>query len=459
MLTRIELDGFKTFEEFGLDLSPFAVVLGGNASGKSNLFDAIQFLAHLASSDLRSASRGLRGDADELFRRTAPGVRQETMTFAAEVLLDPTVRDPWGREVALTHTRIRYELTIRRVNGNHDAGRLIVSRERALPIMRKDDRWLPFGRHVSREFREAHLRYSRRAPFLDTEMDGAQLGFKIHQDGTAGRTRPGQAAEATVLSSITTADFPHLFALREELRSWRLLQLDPVGLRRPAPIHSDDALLADGSNLAAVLFRIKNETRDDSHPKGVLADIAAELTGIIPGVLDVDATLDDAAREYRARVRLRDGLEFPSAVISDGTLRVLALVTLLHDPHQHGVVCFEEPENGVHPARLRTLMQRLRDLVSDPVSDQDGVAEPLRQLLMNSHSPVVLSALKTSAEPAQLLFADVVAVTDPHSKAVRRKTRVRPVTPEDQGQMIATSGAVVSRFEVDEYLRTVDGEV
>ena len=42
MLTRIEIDGFKTFEDFAVDLAPFVAILGTNAAGKSNLFDAIQ---------------------------------------------------------------------------------------------------------------------------------------------------------------------------------------------------------------------------------------------------------------------------------------------------------------------------------------------------------------------------------------------------------------------------------
>jgi predicted ATP-dependent endonuclease of OLD family len=61
MLTRIEIDGFKTFRDFALDVPPFLVVLGRNASGKSNLFDAIQFLR--ASRSRISRVRWLRADA------------------------------------------------------------------------------------------------------------------------------------------------------------------------------------------------------------------------------------------------------------------------------------------------------------------------------------------------------------------------------------------------------------
>lgn len=69
MLTRIAIDGFKTFADFSIDLEPFTVILGPNSSGKSNLFDAIRLLSQLAAQDLPTAMRGLRGKPLEMFRR------------------------------------------------------------------------------------------------------------------------------------------------------------------------------------------------------------------------------------------------------------------------------------------------------------------------------------------------------------------------------------------------------
>lgn len=65
MLTQIEINGFKTFENFKLELTPFQVIVGPNGSGKSNLFDALQLLSRLAEMDLYSAFQGLRGTTDE----------------------------------------------------------------------------------------------------------------------------------------------------------------------------------------------------------------------------------------------------------------------------------------------------------------------------------------------------------------------------------------------------------
>ena len=55
MITRIEISGFKSFWDFSLDFAPFTVVAGANASGKSNLFDAMRLLSNLATTDLRTA--------------------------------------------------------------------------------------------------------------------------------------------------------------------------------------------------------------------------------------------------------------------------------------------------------------------------------------------------------------------------------------------------------------------
>jgi predicted ATPase len=114
---------------------------------------------------------------------------------------------------------------------------------------------------------------------------------------------------------------------------------------------------------------------------------------MIHGIVSIEVEEDDQKREYRVNFRMRDGRTFSSRVISDGTLRVLALLTLLHDPTHRGLVCFEEPENGIHPLRLRALVEKLRFLVSHPSETVGSPIQPLSQIIMNSHSPVVLSCL------------------------------------------------------------------
>lgn len=465
MLTRLEIDGFKSFEGLAVDFYPFTVVLGNNAAGKSNLFDAIALLSNLATKDVAEAMKDMRGEPLELFRQTSSG-RVEQIHLAAEVLLDTEGKDPWGSTFKLSHTRIRYEVVLERriIRG---VERIQVASEKAEPIRKKDDFWaqhLEPGQSFKRYFK-----YNRAnaKPFLSTENIDGVLTFSIHGDGKAGRNRPASAAEATVLYSVTNAEFPHLFALREEMRHWRLLQLDPALLRKPAPAIAADVLEPDGSNLAAVLARLKLETRTETRPQGVLSDILLSLNNLIPGIDHLDAQLHEAHHEYRLELGLREGAKFSSRVMSDGTLRMLALLTLLHDPQHRGLVCFEEPENGVHPGRIRQLIENLQFMVSDVESDEIEDPPPLlSQLILNSHSPVVLSALKPQAAHCKILFADSVHVTAPDEKErVRRKTRLRPVrAPRDLLEGLNRTddemdrALYVSDVEVTKYLDTVGKE-
>ncbi|MBN8488387.1 MAG: AAA family ATPase [Burkholderiales bacterium] len=461
MLTRIEIDGFKSFEGLAIDFLPFTLVVGNNAAGKSNLFDAIQLVANLASTDVAEALKNMRGEPLEMFRQTASG-RASRIKLAVEVLVDPVVRDPWGSEVKLNHTRMRYEITLERRELKPGIPKVLVAEEAAYPILKREDRWAE-SNGPSKSFRTLHLKYARTKPLLTTDESPEGRSFSIHQDGRQGRNRPASAAEASVLSSISNAEFAHLFALREEMKHWRLLQLDPALLRRPSPATSNDLLEADGRNLAAVLAQLKAESASEQRPMGVLNDIVSDLNDLIPGVSRLDADLHKASQEYRIELTMRDGLPFSSKVVSDGTLRVLALLTLLHDPRHRGLICFEEPENGVHPGRIKPLVRRLREMVTMP--SQDVLEpEPLCQLMINSHSPVVLSALlDQERQPidGMVLFADTSTVSDPLAHESRRRTRLRPVRSQSQGRLFddgfAPSG-FVSDLEVSRVLETIRAE-
>ena len=455
MLTRIEIDGFKTFAGLKVDLEPFAVLVGPNASGKSNLLDAIRLLSRLATVDLRTAFSGLRGEVWEAFRATSGGREADRMRFAAEVLVPASVVDPWGTEVELANTRIRYEVAIRRERDAAGIERLYVDWEQASPIGLAADDW-----RLASGMGRPLFKYRQQRPWLRTDRDNER--FEIRQDGRSGRDlrRPAQAAESTMLSSITGAEYPHLYALRKELESWRFLQLDPASLRKPSPTTAPDTLSPDGANLATVLAAIRTMADGPDDCGALFADIATELSGVIPGVVDFDVTEDAAAREYRITITMHDETTFSSRVVSDGTLRVLALLTAMYDPRRRGLICFEEPENGVHPGRLQSFIEGLRELVAAP----DGDDAPPSQLLMTSHSPVVLSLLQSErsngAGPGCILWADVVTRIDPERQTAGRRTRIRPVHPLRQPRDIEADAdrVPVTAHEVEKYLNAVGRE-
>lgn len=451
VLTRIEIDGFKTFRNFALDLQPFNVIAGANASGKSNLFDAIQLLARLAESDLRTAATSLRGEPRELFHRHADGSSADQIALAVEVLVEKSVRDPWGQAHELIQTRIRYEVVLeRRIERGLE--RLYVAREAAKPLRASSDPWAVPFKAKRDPLITSRLRYRRQNDLLETKQEGGSPLFRIGQDGNQGRKRPAVAAEATVLSSITSAEFPHLFALREELRSWRFLQLDPAGLRNGVDHHAPERLAPSGWNLAAVLARIRAETASDDDAQGLLTDLSADLAHLVPGITGVQIREDETERQWQILIKTRAAGEYSSRVASDGTLRLLALLTALSDPRFGGVICFEEPENGVHPGRIAPLVEHLRSLVLGEPGEDEDTDEPLLQLILTTHSPVVVSCLG----PGEGVFFESTTLLDGNGRDGDLVTRARRVKQEFQETLDpAAAGQLVTNAEVERYLATV----
>lgn len=422
MLTRIEIDGFKSFRNLAVDLNPFTVIAGPNAAGKSNFFDAIRFLSRIATYDLAEAVQELRGEPSELFSLRSPGESPRPIKFGVEVLLDREAADAFSERKQLKYTRLRYEIEIERREEN-GIERLFVRREEARIIKRKEDRWLSASYAPTKEFVRNHALYASgggRSQFLETATDR----FVVNQDGVSGRPRPfpiaRDRATASVLSRINTVlEFPHLFALRAELVGVTFLQLEASAERRPSDALAPEELLPDGSNIAKVLARIEAETRTAERRQGDLALIRNRLNSLIGGVEALRVERDAAGRSYRLFVKMRDEGEFSSSVLSDGTLRLLALATYLQDPRRASVLLFEEPENGVHERRIEKLVGMLRSACTN--IQRSSTSGRLYQILINTHSPVVLNNLA----PHEVVVADLVREVDAEGGLGRRRTRMR----------------------------------
>ena len=165
--------------------------------------------------------------------------------------------------------------------------------------------------------------------------------------------------QRTVLSTVTTLQHLHAFAAREKLRSLRFLHLNPEELRQPSSVKAPSFLSVGGGNLPTMLQRMQRED------KFALNDVSRDLANLVPDVVGVELTKDDILNKYTVWVKYMDDRSFPSSVLSDGTLYLLALAALRNDPQFHGVLCFEEPENGINPSTLKDVAHFLRRLATD----------------------------------------------------------------------------------------------
>ncbi|HVU70298.1 MAG TPA: AAA family ATPase, partial [Ktedonobacteraceae bacterium] len=328
MITLIEIDGFKTFQNFKLELSPFQVIVGTNGAGKSNLFDALRLLTRLVDTDLRSAFQELRGEAAELFTLFPDGHSANTITLAVEMLVNRTIKDSWGAQASLKFIRMRYELEIMRVN-EQGLERLYVTNESLKAIARGEDQWSKkHGLTVQNGWLPKVT--GGRVAFISTERAQTRNGhitIHLHQDGHGGRkSSVAEKIERTVLSSVINTEFPHAFAAREEIRTWKFLQLNPEELRKPGSMLAPPFLTSDGKYLPNALARMQTEEQFS------LTDVSTDLATLVPGLLRIEIEKDEARNQYVLKAIMQDHTVFSSRVLSDGTLRMLALATLKNDP-------------------------------------------------------------------------------------------------------------------------------
>ena len=244
--------------------------------------------------------------------------------------------------------------------------------------------------------------------------------INMHGDGGSyGKPQPRPAARAgrTVLSTVATNDYPTILAARREMQSWRRLALEPSALRAPDSFSSPRVLGQDGRHLAATLFRIANESgaSDPVDPAAVYARVAgrlSDLSGV--GVEDVEVELDQVREVFTLFLNERGKLRLPARALSEGTLRFLALCVLLEDPTFTGLICMEEPENGIHPANLPAIIELVQDLAID-AQREPGQDNPFRQVLINTHSPSVVQL----CNPNDLLLAGTRMVEHSDTKRAR----------------------------------------
>lgn len=391
MITHIEIDGFKSFNQFKMDFTPLTVIAGVNAAGKSNLFDALGLISMLANTDkLQKAFFEQRGDMLELFTHYDGGLIADTMSFAVEMLVEPRVVDAWGAEEVLKYTRLRYELTVHLFKNDIGITDIEVIHEKLETIKHESDRWIRIlPREMAKVWRPPVNTGKRQIPYIFTDKENNSV--VVPQDGKAGRKRvfPLNHATRTVLSSFDSVDFPHILAAKKEMTSWRFLRLNPEDLRQPtSKTQGETEVNETGKFLAAALFRIK---QTDGY---YLKEISRKLHSFVPNFVSVDVKDDNENKQYLILLKDSDGNEYSSRVLSEGTLRILALCILWKDEKYNGLLCFEEPENGVHPSRIKTMATLLKDLTTD-FTDTDL---PLRQVIINTHSTVFIREMSRTLE-------------------------------------------------------------
>ncbi|MGK9451371.1 AAA family ATPase [Acidithiobacillus caldus] len=316
-------------------ITPLTVLLGPNGSGKSTVFDVFAFLAECFSNGLRKAW-DKRGRFRELRSRDQDG----------PIVIELQYRERPGTPLITYHLEIEEQAK---------------------------------GPVVAREF----LRWKRGHP-------AAPFHFLDYQYGK-GKVITGEAPEANdkrvetplsgpdvlAVSTLgTLAENPRVIALRNFITSWHLSYLSADAARGNPEAGAEERLSPTGGNLPNVIQYLREQ-----HPER-LEQIFETLRRRIPRIEKVEAqVLEDS----RLLLLVKDA-PFSKPVLSrfasDGTLKLLAYLTVLYDPDPPQLVGIEEPENYLHPRLLPELAEECQQ------------AAERTQLIVTTHSPFFITPLR-----------------------------------------------------------------
>lgn len=323
-------------------LGPLNVLIGPNGSGKSNFIEAIALLQNTPR-DLATPIREGGGIVGWLWK--FPPARQKAARSLPTATIEVSANPPHLTEP------IRYWLSFTGVNYQLDV---------------KDERVAAETMEGSQEDAQPYFGYINGRPMLrmnGTQQELSRQQINPQQSILAQRKDPAQYPELTYLGQ--------LFGDIKIYRNW---EFGPISDARNmfGPELSIEFLDEDISNLGLMLNRLNSDSRTKS-------ELIEYLKTFYEGAQRIETPIQGALVDVR--LIERGGVEISAIRLSDGTLRWLALLTILLHPAPPPLVCIEEPELGLHPDIIPPLAQLLRD------------ASQRMQLIVTTHSDALVSEL------------------------------------------------------------------
>lgn len=346
---RIEANGYRCLREVNQTLNPFEILVGPNGSGKSTFLDVVRFLSDFMGDGLQAAvDRRVPAFQDLVWGRQ--GFKFQ---FKAEFEI-PQEERLWTAQNS-SASGLSYSLA---VSLDEQAGKIQVVYE---------DVALIFGQGAA-------------APQPVMARTGERIRYRAEggdQEFVRDRLRNRSGFQTLPGDDI----FPAVAWLRDLLEDGvRTVSLEPRALAGPSPPERETEHVIAGSSLPWLIWRMQQDGPME------FKEWTSHMRTALPDVCKVESILLPNENRRFVRIQYENGVQVPAWMLSEGTLRLLALTILAYLPDFHGVYLIEEPENGVHPSALETIYQSLSSVYN-------------AQVLVATHSPVLLSM----AKPEQIL--------------------------------------------------------
>ncbi len=372
MITSIEALRYRCLEHVRQPLGPFHVLVGPNASGKTTFLDTISFLGRLVSEGLESAVTNRTRNFDDLLWKRISG---QTLQIAVEAAIPADKRKLLGNQ---NFTTVRYEIEVGADNEDPEP-RLIHERV----ILKRSDQPAPTSQLVFpfplSQASSILTAKSNKAKFIINKGERGNDNF-YPETGTGYTPTFRLGPRKSALGNLPEdeSNYPVSTWLKQLLiNGVEQLVLNSALIRLASPPQHIRGFRADGSNLPWVIADMQKKTTDQ------YASWLAHVQTALPDIEGIEVRERQDDRHRYLVIKYAGGYEVPSWMVSDGTLRMLALTLLPYLQEFRGIYLIEEPENGIHPRAVETVFQSLSSAYN-------------AQILVATHSPVILNIVNAS---------------------------------------------------------------
>ena len=415
MFTSLRLQNFKNFADETLRLGPFTVIVGANASGKSNIRDALRFLHGIGRgytlADVLGGKYGAGGQVEWEEVRGAPTeiIRHGQRDMRVDVDMDTAKRQPYAPTG--TQRGLDYSISIRASEASNGTFRVL--REQ-LGSYYTWDFGEPLGQ--GRFTDPIYTSDPARPDPVASQDDEHHLLLRMAKAGSQRKyghrvaVRPDQPALRQIEAHrpVLKAHKDRAGEVAASLADMRFLDPSPAQMRQPA--FPGQVVLGDrGENLPTVLQAIY----EDADRRKALLKWTSELTPM--DVADFEFGTEASGKVHLA-IKEADGQVTPSQCVSDGTLRFLGILAALLGEGRPKVCVFEEIDSGIHPARLNLLVE----LIEQQTQDGD------LQVVTTTHAPDLLAAVSDETFES----TSVVCRNPGASEAIIRPAKALPNAEE-----------------------------
>lgn len=380
MLSLVEVKNYRCLRYISRTLESFHVLVGPNASGKTTFLDVIAFLGDILTNGLERAIHSRANDLNDL---TWAG-KGDRLEFAVEAAIPAELRQNLTDSA---YDTFRYELAM----GNDETEQApciiqetgilrkpVANETPAQPLLFPESHVPPDTLFLPKHLQSKNVVFSKRPQQDDNYYpETARNG----RGGWMPAFKLGPRRSTLANLPEDESKFPVATWFKRMLEGGvQKITLNSLLMRNPSPPGLGNAFLPDGANLPWVVDRLRSKAATSYQ------DWLAHVRTALPDIDDIDTIERPEDRRRYLVVSYREGFKVPSWLLSDGTLRLLALTLLPYLPDFSGICLIEEPENGIHPRAIETVFQSLSAAYS-------------AQVLLATHSSVILNI----AEPSQVL--------------------------------------------------------